>query len=85
METKPSSKLPKPKNRAEEVALKLWTMAMVEETSDKQQLARIVQLIDRVDGRTAAAPEDREALVNSAPKIMLLDPRLRPGGDGDEE
>lgn len=85
MDSKPGSKMPKPKNRAEEVAQRLWSMAMVEQCSDKQRLLRLKELIDRTDGRSAAAPEDREALAQSGAKVLIIDSAGRPPRVREEE
>ena len=95
VEGKAGSKLPKPKTRADEIALELYNRAMgtpepipegltarekkaVKTRVETGRLSALVELMDRVDGRTAAAAEDREAVASSGNKVIVIDSSLRP-------
>ena len=108
VETKADSKLPKPKTRAEEVALELWQLAMSKDVpaqpaipaaegkpevpakpeskrNEHIRLRALVELIDRIDGRTAPSKEETDAIAASGNKVLIIDRAGRPPRKPEEQ
>ena len=72
----PVKKVSKLRNKADQVALKLYTLS--QSPNGRDALNACKEIADRIDGRSAPSVQELNALSRAAPAVVLIDNRMRP-------